>query len=120
MRSAPTPRSSSWPLLFTATAEPFPFADRFEPEIWIDGRAEHYPGLVPFSAGPTACPGRHVVLLVTSTVLANLFTRADFTLTSRTTPDPDQPLPATFDNFENHLLRPMSSPVVRSAAGRDR
>ncbi|MFC9553970.1 cytochrome P450 [Rhodococcus sp. NPDC056960] len=77
----------------------FPFADRFEPEIWIDGRAEPYRGLVPFSAGPTACPGRNLVLLVASTVLANLFSRADFTVTSRTIPDPDHPLPATLNNF---------------------
>ena len=77
----------------------FPFADRFEPEIWIDGRADQYRGLVPFSAGPTTCPGRNVVLLVTSTVLANLFTRADFAVTSRISPDPDRPLPATLNNF---------------------
>ncbi|MFC9357069.1 hypothetical protein ACFTZB_10895 [Rhodococcus sp. NPDC057014] len=48
------------------------------------------------ATGPTAGPGRHVVLLVTSTVLAHLHALADFALTSRTTPDPDQPLPATF------------------------
>lgn len=96
------PAGSAFVILATAfhrDRHAFPFADRFEPEIWIDGRAEHYRGLVPFSAGPTACPGRNVVLLVTSTVLANLFTRADFTVTSRTTPDPDQPLPATLNNF---------------------
>ncbi|MGX6510562.1 cytochrome P450 [Rhodococcus sp. SJ-2] len=84
---------------FHRDRDTLPFADRFEPEIWVDGRAEQYRGLVPFSAGPAACPGRNVVLLVASTVLANLFTRAGFTLTSRTTPDPDRPLPATLNNF---------------------
>lgn len=70
-------------------------------------------------AGPTACPGRHAVLLVTSTVLTHLLAGADFTVTLRTTPDSAHPLPATFDNVANHLFRPMSSPV-RSAAGRGR
>ncbi|WP_241962161.1 hypothetical protein [Rhodococcus opacus] len=45
------------------------------------------------------CPGRNVVLLATSTAFANLFTPADFTVTSRTKPDPDQPLPAKLHNF---------------------
>jgi cytochrome P450 len=96
------PRGSAFVILASAfhrDRHAYPFADRFEPEIWIDGRAEHYRGLVPFSAGPTACPGRNVVLLVASTVLANLFTRAEFTVTSRTAPDPDRPLPATLNNF---------------------
>ena len=71
------------------------------------------------AAGPTACRGGHLVLLVTSTALAHPFARADFTLTSRTTPHPTHPLPATFDNAANPLVRPMSPPV-RSATGRDR
>lgn len=49
-----------------------PFANEFAPDIWLDRRAEQYPQLVPFSAGPAECPGRNLVLFVTSTVLANL------------------------------------------------
>ncbi|AEF39857.1 Cytochrome P450 monooxygenase [Hoyosella subflava DQS3-9A1] len=48
----------------------FPFADRFEPEIWLDGRAHKEPSLVPFSGGPAECPGKNVVLLTTTTLLA--------------------------------------------------
>lgn len=76
-----------------------PFANTFEPEIWLDGRAERYPALVPFSAGPTVCPGRNIVQFATSTLLAALLRNADFTLLSDPKPLPDRPLPMTFDNF---------------------
>ncbi|MBF6329568.1 cytochrome P450 [Nocardia transvalensis] len=76
-----------------------PFADTFAPEIWLDGRAGQYPQLVPFSAGPAECPGRNLVLFVTSTLLAHLLTAVDFTLTSHPRPTPAAPLPLTFDNF---------------------
>lgn len=76
-----------------------PFANTFEPEIWLDGRAEQYPALVPFSAGPTACPGRNIVEFTTSTFLAALLRGGHFTLESDPKPDPDRPLPMTFDNF---------------------
>ncbi|KID28752.1 Cytochrome P450 [Prauserella sp. Am3] len=56
--------------LFHRDAARLPFADRFEPDIWLDGRAEAQPALVPFSAGPAACPGRDVVLFTTATFLA--------------------------------------------------
>jgi hypothetical protein len=49
-----------------------PFANDFVPDIWVDGRPEQYPQLVPFSAGPAECPGRNLVLFVTSTVIAHL------------------------------------------------
>ncbi len=37
-----------------------PFANDFVPDIWVDGRPEQYPQLVPFSAGPAECPGRNL------------------------------------------------------------
>jgi cytochrome P450 len=80
-------------------ADDLPFANTFEPEIWLDGRAEQYPGLVPFSAGPTACPGRNIVLFAASTFLAHMLESAQFTLMSKVKPDPGAPLPVTFDNF---------------------
>ncbi|MEE2030663.1 cytochrome P450 [Rhodococcus chondri] len=80
-------------------ADDLPFADTFEPEIWLDGRAEQYPQLVPFSAGPTACPGRNIVLFAVSTFLSRLLDDAEFTLVSDVKPDPGAPLPVTFDNF---------------------
>lgn len=48
------------------------FADDFAPEAWWDGRADADWGIVPFSGGPAACPGRNVVLLVASHLLARL------------------------------------------------
>jgi len=49
-----------------------PYADSFCPEIWLDGRAQRDPALIPFSDGPAMCPGRNLVLLLTSSMLAAL------------------------------------------------
>ncbi|WP_068165196.1 cytochrome P450 [Rhodococcus phenolicus] len=84
---------------FHRDSDRVPFANEFVPEAWLDGRAESYPALVPFSAGPAVCPGRNLVLLVTSTVLARLLDAADFRVVSDPAPAPDGPLPNTFDNF---------------------
>ncbi|MGM7648667.1 cytochrome P450 [Nocardia sp. JW2] len=76
-----------------------PFADDFVPDIWLDGRAKDYPQLVPFSAGPAACPGQDLVLFVTSTLLAEMLRGARFELTSTPRLDPSTPLPVTLNNF---------------------
>lgn len=76
-----------------------PFADDFVPDIWLDGRAKDYPQLVPFSAGPAACPGQDLVLFVTSTLLGEMLRAARFELTSTPLLDPSTPLPFTLDNF---------------------
>jgi cytochrome P450 len=47
-------------------------ADAFLPEAWLDGRSDADWGLVPFSGGPAACPGRNLVLLVASHMLTRL------------------------------------------------
>lgn len=47
----------------------------------------------------TTRPGRNLVLLVTSTLLGHLLHNAQFTVTSRLRPNPDEPLPATLNNF---------------------
>ncbi|OUC79995.1 cytochrome P450 [Gordonia lacunae] len=46
------------------------FAQRFTPEVWTDGRAQGLAGVVPFSDGPGECPGRNVVLMFATAVLA--------------------------------------------------
>ncbi|EIE97235.1 cytochrome P450 [Saccharomonospora glauca] len=80
-----------------------PFADRFAPEAWLDGRAPDFPALVPFSSGPGRCPGENLVLLVTSTLLAELLARGEYrllapkTLSSRT--HTHERLPATVNDF---------------------
>lgn len=95
------------------------FADRFAPEAWLDGRARNFPALIPFSDGPGRCPGENLVLLVTSTLLAELLGAGDFTLlaprTLRSRTHAHDRLPATLDNFAlrfavtAHEARPSSS-----------
>jgi hypothetical protein len=82
---------------FHRDGERLPYADSFEPGIWLDGRAADDPALVPFSGGPGACPGRDLVLFATSMVLANLVQENDFRLLGAALP-PDR-LPLTLDNF---------------------
>jgi cytochrome P450 len=76
-----------------------PFAHQFSPDIWLDGSAHRYPQLVPFSAGPAECPGRNLVLFVTSSVLAHLLQALDFRLSSEPRPAPDRPLPMTINQL---------------------
>ncbi|MEV6907830.1 cytochrome P450 [Amycolatopsis sp. NPDC051071] len=82
---------------FHRDAESLPYADSFEPEIWLDGRAAGNPALVPFSGGPGACPGRDVVLFMTSMLLANLVREHDIQ-PSGVSLTPGK-LPLTLDNF---------------------
>jgi hypothetical protein len=79
--------------------ELLPFAHKFVPDIWVDGTAQQYPQLVPFSAGPAECPGRNLVLFVTSTLLAHLLSALAFELTSTPRPSPSQPLPMTLNQL---------------------
>jgi cytochrome P450 len=76
-----------------------PFANDFVPDIWLDGRAQQCPQLVPFSAGPAECPGRNLVLFVTSTLLANLLDAMDLTVKSKPRLPAGRPLPLTLTQF---------------------
>jgi cytochrome P450 len=76
-----------------------PFAHQFSPDIWLDGSAQRYPQLVPFSAGPAECPGRNLVLFTTSSVLAHLLHALDFRLSSEPRLAPDRPLPMTLNQL---------------------
>lgn len=48
------------------------FAHRFAPEIWDRPRGRDEWPLMPFSLGTGICPGRHLVLLLTSNLLAKV------------------------------------------------
>lgn len=74
-----------------------PYADRFAPEVWLDGRARLDGGIVPFSAGPGECPGRNLVLMVTTAVLAELLGGRDVRLCRGAALGPSRPLPRTLD-----------------------
>lgn len=76
-----------------------PFADRFAPELWLDEPPPVPWSLIPFSAGPAACPGRNIVLLLASAMLAELLADRPVQLKPPARLDPRRPLPATLNNF---------------------
>lgn len=83
---------------FHRDADTLPYANRFSPRIRLDGTAAANPALVPFSAGTGECPGRNIVLLAASTMLATLLAEHDATLIGPSPiRDPDL-LPATLDH----------------------
>lgn len=84
---------------FHRDPDTLPFAHQFVPEIWLDGRAQRYPQLVPFSAGSAECPGRNLVLFVTSSTLAKLFDSLQIELQSQPTLSAGTPLPLTLNQF---------------------
>ena len=101
---------------FHRDEELVPFAHSFAPHIWLDGTAQRYPQLVPFSAGPAECPGRNLVLLVTSTLLAHLLSAMDVELISTPRPVPQRPMPMTLNQFTLDFdVRPANRPVSPSA-----
>jgi cytochrome P450 len=83
---------------FHRDSETLPYADRFEPDVWLDGRAREEWSLVPFSGGPARCPGRDLVLLTTSAVLAGLLERHDVGLAAGRRPEPGRPLPHSLEH----------------------
>jgi cytochrome P450 len=78
-----------------------PYADRFVPGVWLDGRAEAWP-FVPFSAGPAGCPARNLVLFLAAAWIEALMRRHLVLLPRDAGLDPAK-LPATFDHFPLRL-----------------
>ena len=79
--------------------ERLPYADRFAPEVWLEGRSENDWPLVPFSGGPAMCPGRNLVLFLTSAMLAALIDDRQIRLRPPARLNAYQPLPATLNNY---------------------
>ncbi|WP_218005741.1 cytochrome P450 [Actinomadura hibisca] len=76
------------------------YADDFAPGAWLDGRAEADWSAIPFSGGPVECPGRNLVLLVTSLFLGALLQEHDFRLVASGRPLTEgAPLPRTLGAF---------------------
>ncbi|MEC5198341.1 cytochrome P450 [Arthrobacter sp. PL16] len=73
-------------------------AHNFSPERWLTDEDDGWP-LVPFSDGPVVCPGKQLVLLLTSTALASLVSGHDFEVQEGPRLDPARPLPGTMDNY---------------------
>lgn len=75
-----------------------PCADRYCPELWLEpGKQDDWP-LVPFSDGPANCPGRHLVLMLGSAMLAALMERRQFRLIDAARLDP-QRLPGALNHY---------------------
>ena len=74
-------------------------ADRFCPDLWRDRRASDEWPLVPFSAGPADCPGRNLVLLTASSLLARLMGDGTPRQARPALLRADEPLPATLSPF---------------------
>ncbi|WAP50688.1 cytochrome P450 [Arthrobacter sp. ATA002] len=76
-----------------------PHAHAFRPERWLaDAEDTDWP-MVPFSEGPVICPGRQLVLMMTSAMLASLLENRTFTLASSQHLSPKALLPGTLDHF---------------------
>ena len=74
-------------------------ADRFTPALWTGGQtAGHDWPLIPFSDGPVMCPGRHLVLMLSSAMLATLLDGRPLAQAAGQVLDPAR-LPGTLNNF---------------------
>jgi cytochrome P450 len=76
-----------------------PYANRFAPEVWMDPEMRGNWPFMPFSDGPGVCPGRNVVLTITSLFLREILRQTDLRLISKSPLDPAEDLPGTLDNY---------------------
>ncbi|QOR38538.1 cytochrome P450 [Billgrantia diversa] len=75
-------------------------ANRFEPDLWLQpGGAGDWP-MVPFSGGSGICPGRHVVLLVTSLMLSRLLQGREYRLDPPARLLSSRPMPPLLNNYD--------------------
>jgi cytochrome P450 len=89
--------------LFHRDDQQLPYAHRFAPDEWLRDRTDEDWPLIPFSGGPGMCPGRNLVLLTTSTILASLVRRHTFGLAEPGKLDPSH-LPGTLSPYHLELL----------------
>jgi cytochrome P450 len=79
-----------------------PHAHRFTPALWLTERQDEDAALIPFSEGPASCPGRNLVLMLASAMLAALMDkgpdRHGLRLAQKGRLDPAH-LPGTLDNY---------------------
>ena len=68
------------------------YANRFAPEIWLDGSGDADTSLNLFSRGGAKCAGRNLALVLATASLAELLRQAEFQLL-RPKLNPDRPLP---------------------------
>lgn len=92
--------------------ERFALADHFAPELWRARDPADALPFMPFSAGPAACPGRHLVALIGAGWMAALLGAGRLTVLRPGHLRPDQPLPATLDHFSIVFGASQMAPVL--------
>jgi cytochrome P450 len=75
------------------------YADRFAPELWLSEHAEASAPLIPFSEGPAVCPGRELVLFLSSAMIAAILRDSRVRLAEPAKLAADRQLPATLNHF---------------------
>ncbi len=77
-----------------------PYANSFVPELWTgERRQDQTAAFIPFSEGPASCPGRELVLLLSTAMLAQILSNANIQLQNATRLAPDKPKPLTLNHF---------------------
>jgi cytochrome P450 len=76
-----------------------PEAHRFAPELWARPRTSADWPLVPFSEGPVVCPGKNLVLMLTSTMLAELLRHGWYRERPPAKLHATQKMPSTLDPY---------------------
>ncbi|MBO1752820.1 cytochrome P450 [Actinotalea sp. BY-33] len=100
--------------LFHRDDEHLAYAHTFDPEVWLDpARAADWP-LIPFSDGPAVCPGRNLVLHVSSSILAMLLDATELGLDQA---ERLEPLPGTLDPFTLRFPVAQRLPVTQRSEG---
>jgi cytochrome P450 len=84
-------------------AETHPFADKFAPEIWLEGVERDY-AFNHLSNGPQACAGRDLALFIAKAFVANLLDSGRFNLGGPKL-DAKRPLPHMYNYFKVKLAR---------------
>ncbi|HKG14238.1 MAG TPA: cytochrome P450 [Pyrinomonadaceae bacterium] len=84
-------------------SETHPFADRFAPEIWLEGVGHDY-AFNHLSNGPQACAGRDLALFIAKAFVASLLASGRYTLGGPKL-DPGRPLPHMYNYFKVKLAR---------------
>lgn len=74
------------------------FANRFAPDVWAKERTSDDPPLIPFSEGPVGCPAQWLVLMLTSTMLAEMLRSSRFREVSGKV-WATHPMPSMLDNY---------------------
>jgi len=84
---------------FQRDDERLSFAHDFVPDLWLGGDLEDKLPLVPFSAGPAICPGRQLMLLLSTGMLASVMQGHRLALGESWRLQPDRPMPGSLDHY---------------------